>query len=179
MEDKQLVLRCKDGSTEALRRIYQKYRRDLLVLAIALLNDANAAEDVLHDVFVSFVRSLDRFQPTGSLKSYLATCVANRVRNLKASKHSQAVGLDWVAEASSDSDGPSASVISNEELQQLSYAMARLSYEQREVIMLRLQTGMRFKAIADSQGSSVNTVKSRYRYGLNKLRSILNSEVKK
>jgi hypothetical protein len=52
MEDKLLVFRCKRGSRDALARIYQKYKRDLLLLAAALLNDSGIAEDVVHDVFV-------------------------------------------------------------------------------------------------------------------------------
>ena len=54
LEDKLLVLRCKHGSTDAMRRIYVKYKDCLLTLAKALLNEKAAAEDVVHDVFVSF-----------------------------------------------------------------------------------------------------------------------------
>jgi RNA polymerase sigma factor (sigma-70 family) len=57
--------------------------------------------------------------------------------------------------------------------------MAELPYQQREVIILHFQGGMRFKAIAKSQDVSINTIQSRYRYGLDKLRSLLNSEVEK
>jgi DNA-directed RNA polymerase specialized sigma24 family protein len=42
---------------------------------MSLLNDRTASEDVVHDVFVTFVRKLDDFKLTGSLKSYLMTCV--------------------------------------------------------------------------------------------------------
>ena len=81
MEDKLLVYRCKRGSQEALTQIYNKYKRNLLLLAMSLLNDRTVSEDVVHDVFVSFVKGLDDFQLTGSLKSYLMTCVANHARN--------------------------------------------------------------------------------------------------
>ena len=81
MEDKLLVFQCKRGSRQALTRIYEKYKADLLLLAMALLNDKAAAEDVVHDVFVSFVRNLDGFRLTGSLKGYLLTCTANHARN--------------------------------------------------------------------------------------------------
>ena len=81
MEDKLLLYRCKRGSQEALTRIYNKYKRNLLLLAMSLLNDRTASEDVVHDVFVTFVRKLDDFKLTGSLKSYLMTCVANSARN--------------------------------------------------------------------------------------------------
>jgi len=179
MEDKLLVLRCKRGSRDALGRIYQKYKDDLLILAIALLNEKSAAEDLVHDVFVTFVQSLEKFGLTGSLKGYLLTCVANRARNANKAKHHQSVGLDKAESFGSGSDEPTHSIICNEDLQQLSDAMAQLPYDQREIVMLHYQAAMTFKTIAESQGISVNTAKSRYRYGLDKLRLILDNEAKK
>jgi len=172
MEDKLLVIRCKRGSRDALGRIYEKYKDDLLILAIALLNDTSAAEDVVHDVFLSFVQSVEKFRLTGTLKGYLLTCVANRARNIYKAKQRQQNAISNTAEpVNAVLNEPPRSIICNEELQQLSDAMAQLPYEQREVIMLHSQAAMTFKAIAKSQGISVNTAKSRYRYGLDKLRS--------
>ncbi|MHC4658479.1 MAG: RNA polymerase sigma factor [Planctomycetota bacterium] len=178
-EDKVLVRNCKRGSREALCRIYEKYKDDLMVLAIALLNDSSAAEDIVHDVFISFVQVVEKFRLTGSLKGYLATCVANRARNINRSKQAQVVKLSGADPVSEESSQPYRAIACNEELQQLSRAMTQLPYLQREVVMLHLRAGMKFRAIAKSQGISVNTAKSRYRYGLDKLRSILNGEVDK
>ena len=177
MEDKLLVIRCKRGCTEALERIYEKYRKDMLILAIALLHNASVAEDIVHDVFISFVQALERFRLTGSLKSYLLTCVANRARNTNKAQHLRVVESDLNEPFSSDKDNPSVSISCNEQLQQLSKAMSELPYEQCETIMLHFQAGMTFKSIADSTGVSVNTIKSRYRYGIDKLRAILDDEV--
>jgi DNA-directed RNA polymerase specialized sigma24 family protein len=59
---------------------------------MSLLNEAGTAEDVVHDVFTSFIRNLEQFRLTGSLKSYLATCVANRARNVnRAYKQQQTI----------------------------------------------------------------------------------------
>jgi len=178
MKDKLLVLKCKRGSRDALERIYQKYKNDLLILAIALLNEKSAAEDVVHDVFVMFLQTIEKFRLTGSLKGYLLTCVANRARNTNKAKQHQSIEADPAELViSSGADEPPRSIICNEQLQQLSDAMAHLSYDQREAIMLHFQAGMTFKKIAASLGISVNTIKSRYRYGLDKLRSILDDEV--
>ncbi|MBN2180521.1 MAG: RNA polymerase sigma factor [Sedimentisphaerales bacterium] len=177
MKDKLLVMRCKRGNAEALERIYEKYKKDMLVLAVALLHNTSAAEDVVHDVFTCFVRDIERFRLTGSLKSYLLTCVANRARNTNKAKHLRAVESDLSEPFGSDEDNPSAMISCNEQLQQLSSAMTRLPYDQRETIMLHFQAGFTFKEIADSLGVSVNTVKSRYRYGIDRLRSILDGEV--
>jgi len=177
MEDKLLVLRCKRGSTDALGRIYEKYKTDMLVLAMALLNDKSAAEDVMHDVFLSFVLNIERFGLTGSLKGYLLTCLANRARNLNRAKNRQSIEPEPTEPVSAGSDGPLRTIVCNEQLQQLNSAMAELPYDQREVIMLHFQAGITFRAIGRSLGISANTAKSRYRYGLDNLRSILDGEV--
>ncbi len=174
-----LVWKFKRGSTDALQQIYEKYKNDLLALAIALSNDRAAAEDVVHDVFVSFAQFAEKLQLRTSLRSYLLSCIANRVRNIHREKSQQAIRLDEAETIRSDSDGPEQMAIASEELQRVGRAMFQLSYEQREVIILRLQGGMRFRAIARSQGVSINTIQSRYRYGLNKLRSLLNGEAEK
>ena len=89
IEDKILLWKMKHGNSDALCRIYEKYKSDLFSLANSLLHDLNTSEDVVHDVFVSFVKSADEFQLTGSLKGYLLTCVANLSRDrIRAKKES-------------------------------------------------------------------------------------------
>jgi len=179
MIDRLLVTRCRKGNRDALRRIYEKYRDNLLILAIALSHDVNLAEDAVHDVFVAFAQNIVSFKLTGSLKAYLARCVSNRVRDLMRSKHSRARALnsEWACLAGVDLNEPSRLIACNEELVLLSSALAELPDEQREVIVLHIHGQMRFKVIAKSLSISVNTVKGRYRYGIRKLRSILNSEI--
>ena len=150
----------------------------MLVLSMAMLNYKSASVDVMHDVFLTFVLNIEKFSLTGSLKSYLLTCLANRARNFNKAKHRQNVELDPVEPVSSGSDGPVQTIMCNEQLRQLSSAVAQLPYDQREVIMLHFQAGMTFRTIGRSLGISANTAKSRYRYGLDKLRSIFENEVK-
>ena len=181
MIDRLLVTRCRQGSRDALRRIYEKYRDSLLILAIALSHDVNLAEDAVHDVFVAFAQNIAGFKLTGSLKAYLAKCVANRVRDLMRAKHSRAriLNSEQTCSVGVDLGEPGRLIACNEELLLLSSALAELPDEQREVIVLHIHGQMRFRIIAKSFGISVNTVKGRYRYGIRKLRSILNSEIEK
>jgi len=180
LEDKWLVWKLKHGSRDALCRIYEKYRDDLLRLATALLNEISVAEDIVQDVFTCFVRSSRQFQLTGSLKGYLTTCVANRVRNANRAKQRQhTAGLDEAWPMASDSKRPDQWIICSEELRQLSNALTQLPYNQREVIILHIQGGMKFREIARLQGVSIKTAQSRCRYGFDKLRSLLNSEIEK
>ena len=180
IEDKLLIWKFKSGDKAALARIYEKYKIDLLRIATGLLNETSKAEDIVHDVFVKFAQSSDKLELGGNLKGYLITCVANSARNSKrAGQKRQTVSFDEVEPAISDSDKPERWIIRNEELDTLNNSMAQLPYHQREVVVLHVQGGMKFKAIAKSQNVSINTVQSRYRYGLDKLRSLLNSEVEK
>jgi len=179
IEDKLLICKLKSGSNDALRRIYEKYKDSLLRLACSLLSDASAAEDIVHDCFISLAQSAEKLKLSGNLKGYLMRSVVNRVRNrMKAKSQHRAVDPDRVEPAVSDLNRPEQWIIYSEQLTELNDALAQIPYEQREVIILHLQGAMRFRAIAKSQGVSINTVQSRYRYGLDKLRSILNSEAK-
>ncbi len=179
IEDKLLIWRLKCGSSDDLCRIYKKYKNNLLRLASALLNDTSGAEDIVHDFFVSFAQSPEKLKLNGSLKSYLATCVANRVRNTNiARRRQETTGLNEAESAVSNSKRPEQWIIDSEQLRQLNDTLAQIPEQKREVVILHLQGEMKFKAIAELQDVSINTVQSRYRYGLDKLRSILDSEVK-
>ncbi len=180
LEDRLLLWRFKRGSKDAFRDIYEKYVGDLLTLAANLLGDEICAEDVVQDVFISFVESVGKFRLTGSLKGYLTTCVANRARDyIRRRKRRQSAVISDAEQVVSDERSPVQLVICSEELRKLSHAMTELPYEQREAIVLRLHGEMRFRQIAELQSISIKTAQSRYRYGLDKLRSVLNGEVRK
>jgi len=179
VEDKILVWKFNRGSKNALRRIYEKYKDDLLGLAITLLRDRSVAEDVVHDVFVSFAQTTGTYHLSGTLKGYLSTCVANAARDRNRLKSGRDAGLDIVEAVGSSSDGPMEYAIGSEESGRLKDLLDRLPCEQREVVVLHLHHGIRFREIARALDISINTVQSRYRYGLDKLRSILNSVVNK
>lgn len=177
VEDKVLIWRFNRGDCEAVRTIYEKYKSDLLALGITLLRNTAAAEDVVHDVFLSFLR-LRHFRLTGSLKGYLATCVANGARNvLRANGRCQQEPLEEDTSLASSDPWPDGEAILGEESRLLTRAIGDLPYEQREVVLLHHQGGLKFIEIAKSQNISINTVLGRYRYGLEKLKARMSAEV--
>ncbi len=180
LEDKLLIWKLKRGSRDALQRIYEKYRDDMLRIAAGLLNQTSSAEDAVHDVFTAFVCSAGSFELTGSLKGYLATCVANRARNMLRSQNRQrTVTLGDIEPAGSNFKRPDQWIIYDEQFSLLSNALAELPYEQKEAVILHIQGNMKFRDIARLQETSIKTAQSRYRYGITKLRSILDGEVPK
>jgi RNA polymerase sigma-70 factor, ECF subfamily len=165
------------GRPEALARIYEKYLDSMLTLAMGLLNDRAAAEDVVHDVFVSFASRGPGFRLHGRLSGYLATSVVNRVRDRRRRQRRQVVASSRRVEPTRKSREPDHMASFTEQAARLNEAMAQLPEEQREVVLLRLKADMKFRDIAKLQQTSINTVVGRYRYGLNRLRNTLNGEV--
>jgi RNA polymerase sigma-70 factor (ECF subfamily) len=139
LREMHLVWRFNRGHTDALREIYEQHKHELVTLATALLIDKAEAEDVVHDVFVSFIHSRGRFRLTGSLKGFLVTCVANRARNRNKSKRNHNHGeADATEPAAPDYERPDLTAMFGEELKCVGGALAELPYEQREAVVLRL-----------------------------------------
>lgn len=174
LNDRILIRQAKRGERRAFDRIYEKYRDALLTVAMNLLADPELAQDVVQDVFVKFVESLDGFQLCGRLKGYLATCVANRARD----RLREMARGDRVEQDQRDplQVRPLDVAIQNEQLDRLAKALAQLPFEQREVIALKIHGGLSFRAIARRQRICLGTVQSRYRYGLDRLRAQLNGK---
>lgn len=178
LEDRRLLWRLKRGDREALRLIYETHQGDLLTLAANLLHDPVRAQDVVQDVFLGLVRSVPHLQLRRTLRAYLATAVANRVRDhYRKRSREQVVSIEEAGQVAADGDEPVQMAIDDEQMRRLRSALEELPYEQREAIMLRVHGGMKFRQIAEHQNVTVKTALSRYQYGLNKLRSILNGEV--
>jgi RNA polymerase sigma-70 factor (ECF subfamily) len=113
------------------------------------------------------------------LKSYLITSVLNGVRNIRRSKNRHRTEtLEESEQIVSMVKRPDQWAILSEQLEHLGVAMTHLPHEQKEVITLRLEADMPFRKIAQLQKTSISTANARYRYGIEKLRSLLNSEVK-
>jgi len=172
-EDWRLLNRLQKGDKDALRQIYEKYAPVLTAVALTLVTDIHTAEDCLHDAFVDFASKAPLLRIRGNLRSYLISCVANRARDLLRKKGFVS-NIDF--EKLKVSDCPDNSLITNEEAQKVYIALEQLPYEQREVFVLHVKGDLTFREISESLGESINTVQSRYRYGIEKLKSLLNTE---
>ncbi|MHC4080803.1 MAG: RNA polymerase sigma factor [Planctomycetota bacterium] len=180
-EDRHLVRQLQSGDMAALRRIYMKYKDDLMTVAVCLVLDITASEDVLHDVFVTLARDAAGRDIRRNLRGYLTTCVANRARDhlrRRARRNRLHPALpEGVAEAISQDREPPAALLGGADARAVCTALGALPREQREAIALHLHGAMTFRQIARHQGVGANTAKSRYRYGLEKLKSLLEQGV--
>ncbi len=170
-EDQQLLKDLQRGENAAWRQIYLKYKDDLLTIARSLVNDINIAEDCLQETFVLLVS--DGCKVQSNLKGYLLSCVVNRARDHLRRRDAQSNCQVNMETQRFDLTDP-AKVLADDDLNKaVTRALEKLPLEQREVIVLHLQGDMKFHQIAVMLDMSINTVQSRYRYGIEKLRQLL------
>jgi len=176
-DDRVLLARASKGCRESLRRIYEEHKDPLLTLARALTGSRTKAEDIVHDVFVAFARNVPTLRLNTSLRSYLCAGVCNRVRDLGRTEIRHRRCEDRVNRPPGEAAAPDASVAAAELETRLWAALEQVPLDQREVLLMRTQAGLSFEEIGRHQGISANTARGRYRYGIDKLRSLLNSEL--
>jgi len=161
----------------AFLAIYERYKRDVLTLSAALLGRRDGADDVLHDVFVSLAEALPHGQPVENLKGYLLTAAANRVRDRYRRAKRAAGPLDEAVPLPASKPGnPATLAAESEQAQHLWQSVLSLPDQQRDVVALKIYGGFTFREVAERTHASINTVQSRYRYALKKLRQMLQQE---
>jgi len=170
-EDQQLLKALNHGETSVWRQIYLKYKDDLLTVAQSLVFDINTAEDCLQEAFVQLVS--DGCKVQSNLKGYLLSCVVNRARDHLRRRDAQSNCQVNMETQRFDLTDPAKALADNDRNKNVTRAMEKLPLEQREVIVLHLQGDMKFRQIATMLDLSINTIQSRYRYGIEKLQQLL------
>ena len=176
-EDRQWLRQLNQGDREAWQRIYEKYRVRLFTMALALTGRPELAEDCLQDVFVHLAERAGYLQVRSNLFGYLTMALLNRARDvLRRSARQVSEPVEQIGK-SYPGPSPLDRMIRDEQFAALVRALGQLPLEQREVFILHNQGGLSFRTIADQQGVSLRTVHSRYRYAIEKLRTLLHVEV--
>ena len=176
IQDSELIRKYKNGDAGAFVELYDKYKNMIAGYVRALTGSREEAENIVQEVFLAVIRRAETLRPEGSFRAYLLIRARGLALNLRR-KRQPAPALDC-PETASDNPGPLDCAARTEEAERLARALAELPTEQRDVVSLRTHANMTVGEIAEMLGEPVGTVKSRYRYALQKLRVSL-SEGKK
>ena len=144
-----------------IEQLYLRHGPALLLFAISIIGERSSAQDAVQQVFT---RLLERgLGDVVDAKAYLYRCVRNAALNLTKSQH-RTVSLD--------EDASWFDVLNRDSTEELSlrHGLRALPSEQRHVVVLRVWCGLTYAEIAALLEISANTVASRYRYALEKLR---------
>lgn len=172
--DGDLVLRYRSGDPTVLEVFYRRYCRLLYLYAFSITRDAVQSEDIVQEAFLK-VLGRDPALTKESVKGLLCAAVRNLVRDDRrhaavSRKHHPV--LQGVKSGSSSED-PSETV---KRMEALSWALDQLPSEQREAVILKVHADLTFSAIALLTSEPESTIKSRYRYAIQKLGELLANE---
>jgi RNA polymerase sigma-70 factor (ECF subfamily) len=182
--DESLMLRYRDGDVRAFEVLVNRHRKPIYNFILRFVRDAAQAEDVLQDTFLRVIKGADAYEKQAKFTTWLYTIARNLcVDASRRGKHRKAASLDAPVGdedgaalidlvAGSDA-GADKHAISRELGVRLKKAIEALPEEQREIFLLREVSDLQFNEIAQIVGCPENTVKSRMRYALEKLREAL------
>jgi RNA polymerase sigma-70 factor (sigma-E family) len=144
------------NALEGVTTLYQDHALGLIRLAVVMLGDRQAAEDVVQDAFAGLYRRWHTLSDTGKALSYVRASVLNGARTvLRQRARRSGVVTDGVAVASAEYE-----VLIGEEHREVLRAIRALPHRQREALVLRFYLELDEEDIARSMGISRGTVKS-------------------
>lgn len=188
VSDETLMQRYQKGDASAFAELLRRHRRGVFYFALRFLGQQAAAEDALQEVFLRVVKNAHRYERRAKFSTWLYTIARNhcvdalrkasyrRHPSLDAPVGGEEGGRSRVEMVAGDIPEPDRDAHNQRLRQAITAAVASLGDEQREVFLLREHGGLAFKQIAEITGVSENTVKSRMRYALEKLRDQLRTE---
>ena len=174
-----LAYRIRSGDREAVGELYDRYAGIAMAVAVRVLRDRGAAEDVVHDAFVAVWQKIDRFDVAqGSLRSWLLTIVRNRaIDRVRRARPGEGVDdLDSRSLLRSTPNPTWDAAIASLERRALVAAVATLPAEQREAVELAYFEGLTYREVAVRVGIPPGTASGRLRLALVKLRQALAPE---
>lgn len=172
-----LLLEIATGNQEALAELYGQTSRTVFGLALRVLNDRGAAEEVTLDAYLqvwlqAHVFDERRGRPLTWLLAIARNKAIDRLRSATWKRHEQAP-LEEDAPVAAGAESPEEAAAGAETRRQVRAALARLKPEQRELIEIAYFGGLSQQEIADKLGLPLGTVKTRMRAGMLKLRELL------
>jgi RNA polymerase sigma-70 factor (ECF subfamily) len=165
--DQQLIAAINDGDAAAFEVLYYRYRDWVVSLAYRFTGDRETALDVLQETFLYFVKKFPGFRLTAQVKTFLYPAV----RNLSVGARRKAQRFQSSEDETGKIEGDLATdpVLGQDE--SLNAALALLSDEHREMLLLRFVDGLSLAEIAEVSNIPLGTVKSRLHNALACLRN--------
>src|SRR3954463_6133609 len=188
--DEMLMVRYQRGERKAFVELVRRHNRSIYNFVLRQLRVPSVAEDVTQDVFMRLVQNAAEFKHEARFSTWLYTIARNlcidQLRKLSHRRHpsldqpqrdgaepsdSRPLG-DTVADTNAQASAEHGA-LSSEVRSSIVKAVDSLPDDQREVFLLREVANLPFKEIAEITGVGENTVKSRMRYALDRLKDAL------
>jgi len=169
--DEQLMQRYANGDAKAFDRLYDRHRGPLYRYFNRQVPDAATANDLYQGTWEKIIKSRRKYRAAAPFTAWMYQIAHNHlVDHYRRTRPADPMETDTFAD---DHASPTQDLIAGEQREQLRMGIISLPAEQRETLLLQLETGLKLEDIAKVTGVSKETVKSRLRYAVNKLKQVL------
>lgn len=178
--DEELLELLRDGAMSAGEVLVKRYYQPLMRYLHRLARNEHLAEELHQQTWLSVLDHLDRFESAGAggFKAWLFRIATNKARDHWRSVGREHNAMDGLGHAEEHEVPPAERRLETGERDtKLSRAIAKLPEAQRQVLMLRYYSGLKFVDIAQLLGCPLNTALGRMHKAVLKLRQLLESEL--
>ncbi|WP_160287685.1 RNA polymerase sigma factor [Pseudomonas knackmussii] len=178
-DDAVLLRRYRQGDAEAFATLYERHRLGLYRFLCGLCGDSAQADEVFQETWLSLIRSASEPEGRASFRTWLYQIGRNRLidhwrRNGRRSEQQEAFDEQVHGDAvPGEAEDPLQQLSLSRDRERLQQALEALPGEQREVFLLRAHGDLELQEIAELTRTPAETVKSRLRYAMQKLRRLL------
>ena len=179
--DEELMIRYREGDQHAFEELYQRHRLGLYRFIAWRSPRADWVDEIVQDSWVNLHHARTRYQPDATFRTYLYQIARNRLLDLVRQQQPLLAAdmgtgtdghdiFDGLADAAHDVPPPDAMLDEKQRNDRLYMALAALPSEQKEAVVLQQFSGLSLDEIAVIVAAPVETVKSRLRYAMRRLR---------
>ncbi|HEX2586384.1 MAG TPA: RNA polymerase sigma factor [Steroidobacteraceae bacterium] len=178
LDDTALMLRYRDGDMRAFECLYQRHKTILYRYLQRMCKQPEMANDVFQEVWSKVIAQRDRYEVRAQFKTFLYTIARNAALDMFRRHRAEHIN-DWTDiddQANQLQDGslsPETEAVTTQLKQDLKLELQKLPAAQREAFLLFEEAELDLHEIAAITDTSMETVKSRLRYAVNKLRAAL------
>lgn len=164
--DDTLIGRIADEDMEAFRQLYEITSGSIYGFALSITQNAQDAEDVLQDTFLTVHKAAASYRPMGKPMAWILTIARNHAL-MRIRSNSKTTGLD---DLQPESNEALMQIESAENRMLIECLMTTLDSEERQIVMLHTAPGLKNREIATLLELPLNTVLSKYHRAIKKLR---------
>ncbi len=185
LSDESLMLSYRDGDLLAFKELYRRHSQGLYLFIAWRSPRKEWVDDIAQDSWANLHQARERYYPQASFRTYLFQIARNRLIDLLRQQGRIVLAselgcsednselFDSLADASYDGISPESALDQKQQIKELHAAIRALPDDQREALVLQQFNGMSLEEIALLVSAPVETIKSRLRYAMRKLRQQL------
>ena len=174
LSDEELVERGRAGDDAALSELVERHHAAAYRVALSMLQEDDAAQDVVQDAFIKAFRALAGFRGEASFRTWILTIAGNEARGaLRRRGRRRETALEDAGPVRSQQKPPDMEAVDAQEAAWARKMMETLPEKQKLSVALRIEEGLSFKEIGEIIGSSEGAARVNYFHGIRRLRELL------